>query len=217
MQSVDSEAAARRAGARSSGPRWRALRFALFAVGLAVALLAGGFIWFVRALPMAEAAPTHKAEGIVVLTGSAFRISDALELLAAGHGKRLLITGVNPTTRSGEISSLVPEHRRWFTCCVDLDHSATNTIGNAIETRRWAKARGFKSLIVVTSNFHMPRAMAELAHQLPDVMLEPFPVVSDKVRVETWWSNPSIARLLFIEYLKYIAAGARIRLQPVSA
>jgi uncharacterized SAM-binding protein YcdF (DUF218 family) len=128
-----------------------------------------------------------------------------------------LITGVNPQTRSGEISNLVPEHRRWFTCCVDLDHSATNTIGNAIETRRWTKLRGFKSLIVVTSNFHMPRAMAELAHQLPGVALEPFPVVSDKVRVETWWSNPSTARLLFFEYLKYIVAGARIRLQPVSA
>jgi uncharacterized SAM-binding protein YcdF (DUF218 family) len=79
------------------------------------------------------------------------------------------------------------------------------------------KARGFTSLIIVTSNFHMPRAMAELAHQLPDVTLEPFPVVSDKVRVETWWSNPSIARLLFFEYLKYIVAGARIRLQPALA
>ena len=123
---------------------------------------------------MAEAAPARNADGIVVLTGAAFRISDALELLAAGHGKRLLITGVNPLTRSREIARLVPEHQRWFTCCVDLDHSATNTIGNAIETRRWVKARGFKSLIVVTSNFHMPRAMAELAHQLPDVTLVPF-------------------------------------------
>ncbi len=182
-----------------------------------MALFCAGFFWFVQALPMVEAAPAHRAEGIVVLTGAAFRIGDALDLLASGHGKRLLITGVNPLTRSREISSLMPEHRRWFACCVDLDHSATNTIGNAIETRRWVKARNFKSLIVVTSNFHMPRAMAELAHQLPDVTLEPFPVVSDKVRVETWWSNPSTARLLFFEYLKYIVAGARIRLQPAVA
>jgi uncharacterized SAM-binding protein YcdF (DUF218 family) len=214
MQSIGSGTASGNAGAKS--PR-RVLRLAIITVALAGALLGAGFLWFVRALPVAEAAPASKAEGIVVLTGAAFRIGDALELLAAGHGKRLLITGVNPQTRSGEISNLVPEHRRWFTCCVDLDHSATNTIGNAIETRRWTKLRGFKSLIVVTSNFHMPRAMAELAHQLPGVALEPFPVVSDKVRVETWWSNPSTARLLFFEYLKYIVAGARIRLQPVSA
>lgn len=205
------------AGARRSPPRRRGLRLAAIGICLAVALTGAGFLWFVKTLPMAEAAPAHDAEGIVVLTGAAFRIGDALELLAAGHGKRLLITGVNPLTRSGEISSLVPEHRRWFACCVDLDHSATNTIGNAIETRRWVKARNFRSLIVVTSNFHMPRAMAELAHQLPDVTLEPFPVVSDRVRVEAWWSNPSTARLLFFEYLKYIVAGARIRLQPALA
>ena len=68
----------------------------------------------------------------------------------------------------------MPEHERWFTCCVDIDHSATNTIGNAIETRRWVKARGFQSLIVVTANFHMPRAMVELGHELPDVALVPY-------------------------------------------
>jgi uncharacterized SAM-binding protein YcdF (DUF218 family) len=198
-------------------PRRRGLRLALIVLGLVAALFAAGFLWFIRLLPVAEAAPARSAEGIVVLTGAAFRINDALDLLAAGRGKRLLITGVNPATRSHEISSLMPEHQRWFSCCVDLDHSATNTIGNAIETRRWVKARGFKSLIVVTSNFHMPRAMAELAHQLPDVTLEPFPVVSDKVRIENWWSSASTARLLFFEYLKYIVAGARIRLQPAFA
>jgi uncharacterized SAM-binding protein YcdF (DUF218 family) len=217
MQSIGSETAAPDAGAKPSPPRRRGLRLAIIGVCLAVVLFAGGFLWFVRTVPVTEASPTHNAEGIVVLTGAAFRINDALDLLAAGRGKRLLITGVNPLTRSREISSLMPEHRRWFTCCVDIDHSATNTIENAIETRRWVKARGFKSLIVVTSNFHMPRAMAELAHQLPDVTLEPFPVVSDRVRVEAWWSNPSTARLLFFEYLKYIVAGARIRLQPVLA
>jgi uncharacterized SAM-binding protein YcdF (DUF218 family) len=203
--------------ASAPAPRRRRFGLALISLCLAVVLFSGGFLWFIRLLPVTEAAPAHNAEGIVVLTGAAFRINDALDLLAAGRGKRLLITGVNPATRSREISSLVPEHQRWFNCCVDLDHSATNTIGNAIETRRWVKARGFKSLIVVTSNFHMPRAMAELAHQLPDVALEPFPVVSDRVRVETWWSNPSTAKLLFFEYLKYIVAGARIRLQPAFA
>jgi uncharacterized SAM-binding protein YcdF (DUF218 family) len=217
MRSIGSETAGGEAEARRLPPRRRRGWFVVISLALVVSLVGGGFLWFVRALPVSEAAPAHKAEGIVVLTGAAFRIGDALDLLAAGHGKRLLITGVNPQTRSREILSLVPEHRRWFTCCVDLDHSATNTIGNAVETRRWVKARGFKSLIVVTSNFHMPRAMAELAHQLPDVALEPFPVVSDRVRVENWWSNPATAKLLFFEYLKYVASEARIWLQPAVA
>ena len=162
---------ARRRRLRRRGAAVSASGFLSFC--LVVLLFGAGFLWFVRLMPTSEVAPAGNADGIVVLTGGAFRINDALDLLAAGRGQRLLISGVNPATRSREISRLMPEHRHWFACCVDLDHSATNTIGNAIETRRWAKARGFKSLIVVTSNFHMPRAMAELAHQLPDVTLDP--------------------------------------------
>jgi uncharacterized SAM-binding protein YcdF (DUF218 family) len=214
MPSIDPGAAAGETGVRPAAPPpWRRVaRLIVLAVAIAALLLVAGFLWFIRMLPVNEVAQARQADGIVVLTGGALRINDALELLAAGSGKRLLISGVNPATRAREISHLMPEHRRWFACCVDLDHSATNTIGNAVETRRWAKARGFKSLIVVTSNFHMPRAMAELAHQLPDVTLAPYPVVSDKVRVESWWSSPSTAKLLFWEYLKYIVARIRMKI-----
>ena len=194
-------------------PLWRrsgGVRLFFLALVLAPLLLAGGFLWFVQMMPTTETAPARNADGIVVLTGAALRINDALALLATGRGQRLLISGVNPSTRSREISRMMPEHQRWFSCCVDLDHSATNTIGNAIETRRWVKARGFKSLIVVTSNCHMPRAMAELAHQLPDVVLVPYPVVSDKVRIEAWWNTEATAKLLFLEYLKFIVARARM-------
>jgi uncharacterized SAM-binding protein YcdF (DUF218 family) len=196
------------AATQPSPPRRGGL-IALLVFGLPIALLAGGFVWFVNSMAATEVPPNRDADGIVVLTGGAFRINDALDLLAARRGQRLLITGVNPATRPVEISRLVPEHRRLFNCCIDIDHSATNTIGNAVETRRWAKARNFRSLIVVTSNFHMPRAMAEINHQLPGVTLVPFAVVSDKVRVDAWWENPATARLLFAEYLKYIVARGR--------
>lgn len=197
------------ADARTKPPR-RARRVLLFVLFLAVALFAADFLRFIHLIEATESVPTRKADGIVVLTGGPFRIGDALDLLAAGRGQRLLISGVNPLTRSREIASLLPEHQRWFTCCVDLEHSSTNTIGNAIETRRWAKDRGFRSLIVVTSNFHVPRAMVELAHQLPDVVLVPYAVVSDKVRVEAWWQSSETARLLFLEYMKYILARVRM-------
>jgi uncharacterized SAM-binding protein YcdF (DUF218 family) len=212
MRAIDSDAAAN-AGKRPARRRLRGPRVTTLLLLLLIALFSGGFLWFVGTIPETEAPPARNADGIVVLTGGAFRISDALDLLAAGRGQRLLITGVNPATRSQEISRLVPEHQRWFKCCVDLDHSATNTIGNATETRRWVQARGFHSLIVVTSNFHMPRAMAELAHQMPGVELVPYPVVSDKVRVETWWENPSTTRLLLLEYLKYVVARGRMWLR----
>jgi len=202
-------------GAVAPRRRRRALRAVLLSLALAIVLLAGGFVWFVGSLARTEVMIDNRADGIVALTGGAFRINDALVLLATGRGQRLLITGVNPTTRTVEILRRVPEHQRWFECCVDLDHSALNTIGNAVETRRWARQKNFKSLIVVTSNFHMPRAMAELSHQMPDATLIPFAVISERVRVEDWWSSPSSARLLFSEYLKYIVALARIRLEDV--
>jgi uncharacterized SAM-binding protein YcdF (DUF218 family) len=207
---------ARPGNAAEGGARRSSLRAALVVLCLAAFLAAAGFLMFVRALAAVETAPAQSADGIVVLTGAAHRINDALGLLAAGHGRRVLITGVNPATRSVELARRMREHERWFSCCVDLDHSATNTSGNAREARRWVKQRGFKSLIVVTSNFHMPRAMAELAHQLPDVELIPFPVVSENVRVDGWWSNPATARLLFWEYLKYIVARIRMQVQPAS-
>lgn len=180
-------------------------------------LLAIGFGWFVSNIAAEEVALDKKADGIVVLTGAAARIPDAIELLATEHGKRLLITGVYRATSAREIARLTPLYSRYFTCCIDLDRSALNTYGNALETRRWAREHNFNSLVVVTSNWHMPRAMAELAHQLPDVALIPNPVISEKVKTEPWWSNADTARLLFAEYLKYLLALTRMRLDTDSA
>jgi uncharacterized SAM-binding protein YcdF (DUF218 family) len=180
-------------------------------------LLAGGFVWFVSNVASEEVTLDTRADGIVALTGAAARIPDAIELLATNRGKRLLITGVHRATSSREIARLTPLYSRYFTCCIDLDRSALNTFGNALETRRWAREHNFNSLIVVTSNWHMPRAMAELEHQLPDVTLTPYPVISEKVKSEPWWSSVDTARFLFAEYLKYILAIARMHLDTDSA
>jgi uncharacterized SAM-binding protein YcdF (DUF218 family) len=192
-------------------------RIALGAMAVSVVaamLVALGFWWFVWSVPTDEVALDRNADGIVVLTGGSSRIADAIELLSAGRGRRLLITGVHRATTTREIARLLPAYRWMMTCCVDLDHSAVNTVGNAVETRRWASNRGIRSLIVVTSNYHMPRAMAELARQLPDVALIPFPVITENVRAERWWTSAPTAKLLLSEYIKYIVAQVRMRLEP---
>ena len=180
-------------------------------------LLAGGFVRFVSSIAGDEVSLESKADGIVALTGAAGRIPDAIELLATERGKRLLITGVHRATSSREIARITPLYSKYFTCCIDLDRSALNTFGNALETRRWAREHNFNSLIVVTSNWHMQRAMAELAHQLPDVTLIAYPVISEKVKTEPWWSNTDTARLLLAEYLKYLFALMRMRLDTDGA
>ena len=196
--------------------RW--IGFLTMAAGATgIILLAVGFGWFIFNIAGDEVTLDTKADGIVALTGAAARIPDAIELLATDRGKRLLITGVHRATSSKEIARLTPLYSKYFTCCIDLDRSALNTFGNALETKRWARAHNFNSLIVVTSNWHMPRAMAELAHQLPDVTLIAYPVISEKVKTEPWWTNLDTARFLFAEYLKYVLALARMHLDTDSA
>src|SRR4051794_18402006 len=188
----------------------RATIVAALAVGFVGAAI--GFVGFLSQLRGVEAEPASRADGIVVLTGGSSRVSDAMELLAGGYGKRLLISGVHPTNAASDISRSLPDSQSLLSCCVDLDRSAVNTRSNAAETRRWVRERGFKSLVVVTSNYHMPRAIVELTHAMPDIALIPFPVVGDKWREEPWWTSGATLRLLLSEYVKYVAAELRVRL-----
>jgi uncharacterized SAM-binding protein YcdF (DUF218 family) len=198
--------------APAAAPRsWlRACVVAMLAIVFVTAAV--GFVGFLSQLHGIEAKPARRAEGIVVLTGGSSRVSDAMELLADGYGKRLLISGVHPTNDASDISRSLSDNQSLLGCCVDLDRSAVNTRSNATETRRWVRERGFKSLIVVTSNYHMPRAIVELSHAMPDIALIPYAVVGDKWRDEPWWTSGATLRLLLSEYVKYVAAEVRVRL-----
>lgn len=205
------------------GPLRRLFRLVRLAVGIAFVLgaatLAGGFLVFVETLERTEQAPHHHAEGVVALTGGADRVTDALSLLARGEADRLLISGVNASTSGDEIVRLAPQARTFLECCIDLGYAAENTVGNAVETSRWARVHNIRSLIVVTSNYHMPRALAEIGHAAPGVELVAYPVVTERARTGDWWANGQRLRLVLAEYLKYVVTLARLRLlsDPVTA
>ena len=186
-------------------------------IALGAVVLVVGFGVFVWHLPSRQVALDRDADGIVVLTGGTSRVNDALELLAAHRGKRLLITGVNTGTTTADIAREIPNHKDLLATHVDLDYSALNTLGNATQARLWATDHGFRSLIVVTSAYHMPRALAELKHQLPHAALIPFPVLSDRLRIEPWWSNGDTTKVVVTEYLKYLFAQVRMRFERVPA
>jgi len=192
--------------------RWGIAALAL--VSFLAAAFVAGFIGFALSLERSESTLTVQADGVVVLTGGSDRVYEAGGLLARGQARRLLITGVNRATRGHEIAKLLPVSRELFDCCVDLGYRARDTIGNALETRDWAQARGLDrgSLIVVTSNYHMPRALAELSAALPEASLYPFAVVSDHVRVEDWLDDIAVTRLIAAEYCKYLYVALRNRL-----
>ncbi|WP_112661705.1 YdcF family protein [Microvirga flavescens] len=187
--------------------------FAGFCLSLA-AIVCGffGFIGFVYSLDRFEAPPQTRANGIVALTGGSQRIDDAIDLLAKGYADRLLISGVNEKTSREQISRLNPGQRHLFDCCVDLDYRARNTIGNAIEIRRWTERNRFSSLIVVTSNYHMPRALVELDHAFPKIQKIPYSVAAS-IDPHDWWRSLGAVRVLFSEYVKFVAVWVRTRFE----
>src|SRR5947199_4633454 len=194
---------------------WRTLgrRMTLICLALGVIALGAGFLLFARHIEYQEPAALPPADGVVALTGGSERVLDAVELLAKGRARRLLITGVNQQTSRHEIARLMPNFQQLFNCCIDLGHAAQNTAGNADETRRWVEANSIRSsLIVVTSNYHMPRALVELRSALPQLQLIPYPVVSDRLRNSDWKSDAHVARLLATEYVKFIAALVRTKI-----
>jgi uncharacterized SAM-binding protein YcdF (DUF218 family) len=176
---------------------WRAIAL------LALAYVAG-FLIFATTLPQTPHHPAN-ADAIVALTGGDARLDAAVSLLETGAGKRLLITGVNSTTTKNELKRLEHGGPR-FECCADLGFSAVNTRGNAAEAANWAHAHRYRSLILVTAAYHMPRSLAEFAARMPGVRLIPYPVQPDDLDLVDWWRDGRALRLLQVEYVKYLAS-----------
>jgi uncharacterized SAM-binding protein YcdF (DUF218 family) len=177
-----------------------------------------GFFAFVSGLERKESTALTKADAIVALTGGAERITDAVERLAHGSGGRLLISGVSAGVSVQQMLPNAPGLKTWLRCCIDLDHQARNTVGNAEETRRWANAHGYRSLVVVTSSYHMPRAMLELRRHMPDMTFIAAPVVTQRLQGLDYWTDLQLLKTLGQEYAKFLVAYARSRLtSPASS
>lgn len=203
-----------RPGAAKSGMRrWVLQRAILFVLLAGLVIVAIDFVHFAREVMRDEPLRGPSADAIVVLTGGANRIKGAAQLLREGRASRLLISGVHPDTTIGEIAKSADIAPVLLSCCVDLDHQAANTIENAEQTRLWAERLNFGSLIVVTSAYHMPRSMAEFGHAMPRVELVPYPVVRQDLGLDKWYIKPSTVRLVAAEYVKYLLARFRMRLE----
>jgi len=186
--------------------RW--LKLSLMAIGALGAAVLGGFVWFSFQVFSYGPGVSAAGDAIVVLTGGELRVHEGLRLFAAGTGRRLLISGVNETTTRKNLwrqSSVAPI---LFDCCVDVDQRARDTAGNAREIRDWAEPCLFRRLVVVTSNYHMPRSLLTLRRALPDLVLVPHAVISPHYRFGEWWRHPGAVKLVAIEYMKSIPVAA---------
>ena len=192
-------------------PRLASRLARVFATVIAVATLwLGGFLHFARGLPttQGELGPPH--DGIVVLTGGPLRLPAGLDLLSTGAARRLFVSGVNPGVTASMLTGYA-EKADLFDCCVDLGFAATDTATNAVETAEWATMHRARQLIVVTAAWHLPRAMVELRRRLPDAVLTPWPIQSERMPLDRWWASPGTFATLALEFNKYAVALVRAR------
>jgi uncharacterized SAM-binding protein YcdF (DUF218 family) len=179
---------------------------------LAALAWAAGLFIFVAELPRPAAGSRPEADGVVVFTGGGERVAAAMALLNEGAAKRLLISGVNPTVTRPELAELWPGEAATFDCCVDLGLQAQTTTGNASELDAWTRANGFTSLILVTSDYHMPRALVEARDRLPDVTITPYPVASGLIGPGGGPSSLAEWRRVAGEYSKFLYARVKTTL-----
>jgi uncharacterized SAM-binding protein YcdF (DUF218 family) len=155
-----------------------------------------------RSIPPAE---PPVADAVVALTGASdLRLEAAARLLERGKGKRLLISGVNREASRDDILEVSRAVKPIYDC-----YTAADTIGNAGEIAEWARGKGFTRLIVVTSDYHMPRSILEIRAAMPEAVLIEYPVATGLVDVGGWWRKEGDARRLIVEYSKYLAILAR--------
>lgn len=197
--------------------RWIALKALCIAALLLCLWMLVSFIRFTADVVTIGQPQDPRADAIVVLTGGQERIETAVQLLQQGRAKRLLISGVYPATTARQLRLRTEAERELFSCCIDLDKKALNTIGNASEAAIWAKANGYASLVLVTSAYHMPRAQMELNAVMPDLVVIPYPVFAGDLNLERWYAEPRTLRLLLREFVKYTLARLRVSTLGASA
>ncbi|VAV94380.1 YdcF-like protein [hydrothermal vent metagenome] len=179
-------------------------------ISLAINALAGLVGFAIAADQLARVPMSANADGIVVLTGgSGERIRKAAKLLQAKKAPRLLVSGINPKVSRQDLIKLSGLSIIELDCCVDLDVQAKNTTGNARQIAAWSRSKNYTSLLVVTSGYHMPRAMVELQTVLPDTVLYPVAVPN------TGAARQHAMRRTITEYAKYLVVLFRGLQTPI--
>ncbi len=181
---------------------------------LIAVLWLGGFIAFTAAIPATVRDADRPVDAIVVLTGGGVRLSEGFALLDKGLGKKMLISGVADGVQMPALLQTLngtpqPSQER-LACCVTLGYDARSTEGNARESYRWLTTNGFKSVRLVTANYHMNRSLLEFRRVMPDIEMVPNPVFPREVQDPWWFVRPGTLYLLGNEYHKYLVAAGRM-------
>ena len=159
-----------------------------------------------------------ESPNIVILTGGANRIKDGLKIIedfknSKNINYKILVSGTGMGfTKSSLKKKLGPNfNSQLIQCCIDLDGVSKNTLTNASETFKWTNKNDIKEFILITSNYHMPRAILEFKNVMPNLKIYTYAITPKKHDIENWLSSYQTFSLVFTEYCKFIIAGLRIK------
>jgi uncharacterized SAM-binding protein YcdF (DUF218 family) len=164
-----------------------------------------------------------EAANVVILTGGSNRIKEGLKLIK-GFSKLelmnidILISGTGKGFTKSNISELLLKNdllNMFIECCLELDSKSKNTRSNALETLKWVNKNSIKQLILITSNYHMPRAFLEFKNKMPNLKIIKYPITPEKHNINNWIYSYETFSLIFLEYCKFLIAHARINISKI--
>ncbi|MEE8515024.1 MAG: YdcF family protein [Alphaproteobacteria bacterium] len=186
--------------------RWRLARRT---TGVMLTIIAGwtaALVWFAEHIPRLVENPSSPTDAVVVLTGGSDRLRAGFELLAKKQAKKLFVSGVYRGIDVAELLRMSRQAPKELECCVALGYTADDTAGNAYETAQWMAKENFRSLRLVTANYHMQRSLLEFRRAMPAITVIPHPVFPKNFKGEDWWNWPGTTRLILHEHFKYLVS-----------
>lgn len=162
------------------------------------------FLLFLHAKDENVVTNTTRADGIVVFTGETRRIYEGLSLLSKGQAPIMHISGVEKSYGYTTLNTRYPRFKKWINCCLTFDNIALDTYGNAQQTALWIKDNNLKSVILLTSGYHMPRSKVLLKRATENIKILPSSMRITKY--DQWWRSKQGIQVVLNEYIKYAVA-----------
>lgn len=185
---------------------------AIFIVTVLLFWLIGliSFTEYVSHLKIGQQQDAVQTDSIIVLTGGPERINTALDMLQDGMAEELLVSGVDHRVSIADLLTFWKQERSLtdeapIPCCVTLDASPANTRENALSSAEWVAENNISTIRLITGHTHMPRALLEFRHAMPDA----------KIYVTAVKPAPHIEPIqktllyIFAEYHKFMAVAFR--------
>jgi uncharacterized SAM-binding protein YcdF (DUF218 family)/glycosyltransferase involved in cell wall biosynthesis len=173
-------------------------------------------VWWL-AKPLQRTAPPELAEAIVVFAGGVGesgqagggyqeRVKAAVDLYHAHYAQHLVLSsGFRFVFHEAEVMRDLAVANGVPADAIELEQRAANTHDNVLFTREILVRHGWRKILLVSSPYHMRRAMLTWRGSAPDIIVIPAPVPQSLFYLHERGPNLDQVRGIMQEYLAIVA------------